>query len=52
MWAICTYDTPVLTNHALVTIKVDVVDSPPWSPQSLYSAEDFVSHQTDFFNSR
>ena len=47
-----TRDTAVLANHALATIKVDVGDSPPWSPQNLYAAENFVSHQTDFFNSR
>lgn len=46
------YSISVSPNHALVTIKVEVGDSPPWSPQSLYAAEDFVSHQTDFFNSR
>lgn len=32
--SICTYDTAVLTNHALVTIKVDVGDSPPWRPRA------------------
>ncbi len=29
-----TYDTAVLTNHALVTIKVDVGDSPPRRPRA------------------
>lgn len=29
-----TYDTAVLTNHALVTIKVDAGDSPPWRPRA------------------
>lgn len=31
---ICTYDTAVLTNHALVTIKGDVGDSPPRRPRA------------------
>lgn len=46
------HNTAILTYHALVTNKVGVGDSPPSSPQSFFAAEDFVSHQTDFFNSR